>query len=258
MLQRKSSRGGFTLVELLVVIGIIAALVAMLLPALQKARLQAQNVKCMSNLRQIGQALAMYLNAEGGKSIPQDMSYRTLPAPYGSDGVDWTEFLLGQDKTGGELVRKYLPNGDIFICPSMNPAKPGKYGMLHSQASDPVLINTSTPGTIPWNFRGTRWSKIRRSADFGLVFDTTANNAQIKFWTGGGSWWPDRYNNQSDSKIYMAHGKYANGLFADWHVESCDKGRLTQASNYNPNGSKRTGIQYSFTFDFKTQIGQLP
>lgn len=258
-LQPQRPASAFTLVELLVVIGVIALLIAMLMPALKRAREQALAVQCLSNLHQIGHALQMYLNGEGGKSIPQDMSYRTLPPPHGLDGVDWTEFLVGNDNVGGEIVRQYMPaKSKAFSCPAMNPVSPGKYGMLHSQASDPVLISTSTPGEIPWNFRGTRWSRIRRPADFGLVFDTTGNNAQIKFWTGGGGWWPDRYNNQSDPKIYMAHRKRANGLFADWHAESCDIGRLAGASNYNPNGSNRTGIQYSFTYDFKTQIGQLP
>jgi prepilin-type N-terminal cleavage/methylation domain-containing protein len=83
-------RNGFTLVELLVVIGIIAILIGLLMPAFTKARAQANSVACQSNLRQIGMFLQGYLNDNKGWVFPvgpdePDLNGEMRPGTFGTN-----------------------------------------------------------------------------------------------------------------------------------------------------------------------------
>jgi prepilin-type N-terminal cleavage/methylation domain-containing protein/prepilin-type processing-associated H-X9-DG protein len=131
----RSRKSGFTLVELLVVIGIIAVLVSLLLPTLARAREQANRTKCLSNIRQISQAFFMYTNENNGwfpcvavfgsqlgwngaGAIPPNTQMSPTWVGWAEDWIVWRN-KQPDDPLEGSII-KYMnnPPPEVMRCPS--------------------------------------------------------------------------------------------------------------------------------------------
>ena len=118
MAATRSRRRAFTLVELLVVIGIIAILIGILLPVLGQGRERARRVACLSNMRQLAIAWTMYANANKGLIPSAD-----------TNGLGWAaDGNLDSDIRRGSLYQ-WIPNPETYRCPNDNNVNARSYSV---------------------------------------------------------------------------------------------------------------------------------
>ena len=230
-------RKGFTLVELLVVIGVIALLISILMPALQRAKEQANWVSCLSNMRQLGQAFTMYQNAHKGR----------FPRPgVNQEQEDWIHWERSRDINNSALAQ--------YIGRPVNPA-------VFRCASDDYMIRRSNPGN-PYNYSYSanylilrlnwngqyepgrvsppmRITEIVNPSDKIVLIDESMDTADDGCWAwqqsfgSGQNIISNRHNRRKEDRANPDAG-YGNVVFADGHADRIERRKSFDQRFYDP------------------------
>lgn len=247
-MRQASRKPGFTLVELLVVIGIIAVLIAILLPALGRARESARGTACMSNLRQIANGFWLYVQDNKG---------------YGSPGAAWNVPWGGAQRFHARLgipgglgdidgwLHKYLKNPRIFECPSI----------------EPLQIKTSAVGETPCSYGYSISVAFAKSSNVKRHSETVLFKDTINILTAGG------YSRAHEIKLSTRstsaitggnspqfHGRHlgrGNVVWYDGHVSAEAPYVLPAASKGLPRGYRSSASVAFMEAYRKSNVGVL-
>ena len=214
-------RRGITLVELIVVSGIVGVLVGLVVPAVTGALNLANQTVCASNLRQLGHAMQLYLKDHDGEFF----RLRTTEA----DGVLWyfgfeasSSPALGEgnrvlDRTRGKLYPYLQASEAVEVCPAVpfgGPYKPKYKGLGWTYGINYNLSSHNSSGNYGW-IRPVDATRTAIFADAAYVnthqAPASARKPMVEDWY---------YVQKGCRYVQFRHLGRANVLFADWHVEA--------------------------------------
>ncbi|HYO08816.1 MAG TPA: type II secretion system protein [Tepidisphaeraceae bacterium] len=197
-------RRAFTLVELLVVIGIIAVLVAILLPTLSRAREAANRTACLSNVRSLAQLAVLYSTENKGRFPPmaQSVAIQRLDPQYIT--MEMNAAFRFQRVVDDNYVPNGMPVSKMWLCPSSNNPGDGKISVW-TDVSVPLITRTTRLLEVGYAYCGNGGPTL-----------TNINTAPEKASAGGASW--TRYKLPA-----RMSDRPARPLFADkteWHYQA--------------------------------------
>lgn len=240
-------RRAFTLVEMLVVIGIIAVLAGLILPALSQARSTARCNACLSNQRQTMATIKMAMDDNDGY-LASGESFKTTSFAPNEYSIGWTRYLYGDGgDTAGRMAGKknYIQNLTAYRCPVLKYDTDRDIGAIDDAGTERskaleraygVMFHTAAEGNSQFygfDLRGTQYltaldaatSTTFRISPNSLVLGGCAvensapyTKAEAKL-CNNGNW---------EGRFIKIHGDAVNAFFLDGHAESLPKGKLLE------------------------------
>ncbi len=210
----RMKKRGFTLLELLVVLGIIAVLAALIFSSVEKMRKLAQGASCANSLRQLGVATSLYLSDNNrvffsySKTVPEGRLWYFGLEPHGGGGAEGSRVL---DQTKGPLFPYVQQVGGIQVCPAF-PYQSALWKPKFKGASWGYGFNTALSGL---NF-----SSLEHPARTLIFGDCAQVNTFQPPASAKKPMLEEFYMIETSFKtIHFRHGARANILFADGHID---------------------------------------